>query len=95
MRALGRLARSDESAVEIVEAKGLPPIIALLDCEDSGPIWGLPPPPPPRTPSFQNPSQHNTPPERCAVHVLFRVCETQDTMVLMSMEGGSSTHRRG
>ena len=36
MRALGRLARSDESAVEIVEANGLPPIIALLDCEDSG-----------------------------------------------------------
>lgn len=36
MRALGRLARSDESAVEIVESNGLPPIIALLDCEDSG-----------------------------------------------------------
>lgn len=36
MRALGRLARSDESAVEIVEAKGLPPMIALLDCEDAG-----------------------------------------------------------
>ena len=36
MRALGRLARVDESAVEIVEANGLPPIIGLLDCEDAG-----------------------------------------------------------
>ena len=36
MRALGRLARSDESAAEIVEANGLPPIVALLDCEDPG-----------------------------------------------------------
>ena len=33
MRALGRLARSDEAAAEIVEADGLPPIVALLDCE--------------------------------------------------------------
>ena len=36
MRALGRLARSEEAAVEIVEANGLPPIIALLDCDDAG-----------------------------------------------------------
>lgn len=34
MRALGRLARVNESAVEIVDANGLPPIIALLDCVD-------------------------------------------------------------
>ena len=36
MRALGRLARVNESAVEIVEANGLPPMIALLDCDDLG-----------------------------------------------------------
>ena len=36
MRALGRLARADESAIEIVESGGLPPIIALLDCDDPG-----------------------------------------------------------
>lgn len=35
MRALGRLARSEEAAVEIVEFNGLPPVIALLDCDDS------------------------------------------------------------
>eukprot|EP00891_Asterochloris_glomerata_P003409 jgi/Astpho2/3409/Aster-x0160 len=36
MRALGRLARSDEAAAEVVAAGGLPPIIALLDCHDAG-----------------------------------------------------------
>lgn len=36
MRAIGRLARVNETAAEIVEANGLPPIIALLDCEDLG-----------------------------------------------------------
>ena len=36
MRALGRLARSDEAASELVAAEGLPPIIALLDCSDPG-----------------------------------------------------------
>ncbi|KAK9786899.1 hypothetical protein WJX73_000622 [Symbiochloris irregularis] len=36
MRALGRLARLDEAAKEIVSAQGLPPIIGLLDCSDAG-----------------------------------------------------------
>ena len=36
MRALGRLARSDAAASELVAAQGLPPIIALLDCSDPG-----------------------------------------------------------
>ena len=36
MRALGRLARLNEPAAEIVHANGLPPMIALLDCEDLG-----------------------------------------------------------
>lgn len=36
MRALGRLARLDEAAREIVTAQGLPPIIGLLDCSDAG-----------------------------------------------------------
>ena len=36
MRALSRLARVNESAAEIVEANGLPPMIALLDCDDLG-----------------------------------------------------------
>ena len=37
VRALGQLARfSDKAATEIVEANGLPPIVALLDCEDPG-----------------------------------------------------------
>ena len=36
MRALGRLATSEEAAIEIVEANGLSPIIALLDCDDAG-----------------------------------------------------------
>ena len=36
MRALGRLARSDEAASELVAAEGLPPMIALLDCSDPG-----------------------------------------------------------
>lgn len=36
MRALGRLARSDEAATEIATTQGIPPIIALLDCADPG-----------------------------------------------------------
>lgn len=36
MRALSRLAKANETAAEIVEANGLPPIIALLDCNDLG-----------------------------------------------------------
>ena len=36
MRALGRLARSDKAATELVSAQGLPPVIALLDCSDPG-----------------------------------------------------------
>ena len=35
MRALGRLARHDAAAVEIASNAGLPPLVALLDCEDA------------------------------------------------------------
>lgn len=35
MRALGRLARHDAAAIEIASNSGLPPLVALLDCEDA------------------------------------------------------------
>ncbi len=35
MRALGRLARHDAAAVEIASNAGLPPLVALLDCDDA------------------------------------------------------------
>ena len=56
MRALGRLARHDAAAVEIASNAGLPPLVALLDCEDASLVRRcavvschlvFPPPPPP------------------------------------------------